>query len=295
MSAPTPRGADVVRRAQQLGLSAEYVGPGVKIGGKTWAVSHAEAYVQGYFDGAGRAHRAESEQRRLERVIEIARDHAGRTILYRTLHRCMKARPTHETRMETRPALHRARHGPAPPPPLPRLVQGLDSEAVTVSLGRRCETRGCGYRLPVKCRKDRKFCVRCRKDRTTARKSTPRYRAQNSAESSRRYRDCPEVRERQRQGQREKYRTDPAFRESKSRARREDPNATERARERQTRYRQRHPERVRAQCRLWKARHPEALTRARDAEDRRIASLIEAYPHLSGFRRDQLLKVLNAP
>ena len=75
MSAPTPRGADVVRRATALGMEAEYVGPGVKINGKTWAVSEADAYVMGYFCGAGRAHRSESEQRRLERVIEIARDH----------------------------------------------------------------------------------------------------------------------------------------------------------------------------------------------------------------------------
>ena len=36
--------------------------------------------MQGYFDGAGRAHRAESEQRRLERVIEIARDHEPQLI-----------------------------------------------------------------------------------------------------------------------------------------------------------------------------------------------------------------------
>ena len=75
MRAPTPRGGAVIRRAQQLGLSAEYVGPGVKIDGKTWTVSEADAYVRGYFDGAGRAHRLESEARRLERVIEIARDH----------------------------------------------------------------------------------------------------------------------------------------------------------------------------------------------------------------------------
>ena len=45
MSAPTPRGADVVRRARQLGLSAEYVGPGVKINGKTRTVAEADAYV----------------------------------------------------------------------------------------------------------------------------------------------------------------------------------------------------------------------------------------------------------
>ena len=45
------RQSDVLRRAQQLGLTAEYVGPGVKIGGKTWAVSHADAYLRGYFDG----------------------------------------------------------------------------------------------------------------------------------------------------------------------------------------------------------------------------------------------------
>ena len=80
MSAPTPRGAGVVRRAQQLGLTAEYVGPGVKIDGKTRTVAEADAYVWGYFDGSARAHRSESEQRRLERVIEIARDHEPQLI-----------------------------------------------------------------------------------------------------------------------------------------------------------------------------------------------------------------------
>ena len=75
MSAPTPRGGAVIRRAQQLGLSAEYVGPGVKVDGKTRTVAEADAYVWGYFDGSARAHRMMSEQRRLERVIEIARDH----------------------------------------------------------------------------------------------------------------------------------------------------------------------------------------------------------------------------
>ena len=63
MMKPTPRGADVIRRARQLGLSAEYVGPGVKIDGKTWAVSHAGAYVQGYFDGSARAHRSAAKSR----------------------------------------------------------------------------------------------------------------------------------------------------------------------------------------------------------------------------------------
>ena len=83
MIAPTPRGADVVRRARQLGLSAEYVGPGVKIDGKTRTVAEADAYVWGYFTGSARAHRAGhrntgkalAEVARLERVIEIARDH----------------------------------------------------------------------------------------------------------------------------------------------------------------------------------------------------------------------------
>ena len=75
MSVPTPRGADAVRRAQQLGLTAEYVGPGVKIGGRTWTVAEADAYLEGYFDGAARAHRSESERCWLERVIDVARDH----------------------------------------------------------------------------------------------------------------------------------------------------------------------------------------------------------------------------
>ena len=63
MRAPTPRGADVVRRAQQLGLTAEYVGPGVKIDGKTRTVAEADAYVWGYFDGSARAHRSAVESR----------------------------------------------------------------------------------------------------------------------------------------------------------------------------------------------------------------------------------------
>ena len=63
MRAPTPLGGAVVRRAQQLGLSAEYVGPSVKIDGKTFTVSHAYAYVQGYFDGSARAHRSAAESR----------------------------------------------------------------------------------------------------------------------------------------------------------------------------------------------------------------------------------------
>ena len=88
MSVPTPRGADVVRRARQLGLSAEYVGPGVKIGGKTWAVSHAEAYVQGYFDGAGRAFRSESEHRRP--LARKCPGGCGRPILYGTCIDCMR-------------------------------------------------------------------------------------------------------------------------------------------------------------------------------------------------------------
>ena len=82
MSVPTPRGADVVRRAQQLGLTAEYNSDGetVTITGATRTIfttvsQEADAYLRGYFDGAARAHRSESEQRRLERVIDVARDH----------------------------------------------------------------------------------------------------------------------------------------------------------------------------------------------------------------------------
>ena len=60
---PTPRGADVVRRARQLGLTAEYVGPTVfgsvkeliTINGRIGTVGEADAYLLGYVDGAGRA------------------------------------------------------------------------------------------------------------------------------------------------------------------------------------------------------------------------------------------------
>ena len=85
---PTPRGADVVRRARQLGLSAEYVGPGVKIGGRTWTVAEADAYLRGYFDGAAKAHRTESEQR-LPRVRRCPGS-CGRPILYGTCIGCMR-------------------------------------------------------------------------------------------------------------------------------------------------------------------------------------------------------------
>ena len=88
MSVPTPRGADAVRRARQLGLSAEYVGPGVKIGGRTWNVAEADAYLQGYFDGAGRALRTESEQRRPH--VRKCPGGCGRTILYGTCIDCMR-------------------------------------------------------------------------------------------------------------------------------------------------------------------------------------------------------------
>ena len=87
MMEPTPRGADAVRRAQQLGLTAEYVGPGVKIGGRTWTVAEADAYLEGYFDGAGRAHRWEAEQRRPR--VRKCPGGCGRTILYGTCKECV--------------------------------------------------------------------------------------------------------------------------------------------------------------------------------------------------------------
>ena len=94
MSVPTPRGADVVRRAQKLGLTAEYNSDGetVTITGATrtifTTVSHADAYLRGYFDGAGRAHRWEAEQRLGPRVRKCPGG-CGRTILYGTCKECV--------------------------------------------------------------------------------------------------------------------------------------------------------------------------------------------------------------
>ena len=93
----------MVRRAQLLGLSAEYVGPGVKIGGMTWTVSGADAYLRGYFDaylrgyfdaylrgyfdGSARAHRSAVEAPRP--LARKCPGGCGRTILYGTCKECL--------------------------------------------------------------------------------------------------------------------------------------------------------------------------------------------------------------
>ena len=142
MMKPTPRGAGVVRRAQLLGLSAEYVGPGVKIDGKTRTVTEADAYVQGYFDGSARVRRGGGGIRPVPRLsrrdgtdVHGLRETRGGQPMTKCEH-CREPlkpcahcgepicpdcetcecdpnwRTTDETRVETRPGLRRPRSWP---------------------------------------------------------------------------------------------------------------------------------------------------------------------------------------
>ena len=149
---PTPRGAGVLRRAQQLGLSAFYNRDGetVTITGATrtifTTVSHADAYLQGYFDGSARADRSAAEARQCPdccggmemTYVPTAGDARG---------------PTDETRVETRPGLRRPRLCSAAPPPLARPAQGLDSEAAAVAASAvRYRRSGASRRTPRRIR-----------------------------------------------------------------------------------------------------------------------------------------------
>ena len=72
-------------------------------------------------------------------------------------------------------------------------------------------------------------------------------------------------------------------------------NNPEKCREWLRKWRANNPEKYAAQRKRHRDKHPNESRDRRDWEKLRIDSLLETYPHLSGFPRAEILKFLNAP